>query len=133
MNQNYPLNPRLRKQRKTLLSFLALIFLISGVMLGAWQLKIVREFFGQASGVPANLIIDTQAILGPLPRPWRNLAQGGEDLRREVQGQLGQIQPGFRRGDVGVDDVADDEFHRDLGVRQAGLDRFHPRLDRAVL
>lgn len=102
MNQNYPLNPRLRKQRKTLLSFLALIFLISGVMLGAWQLKIVREFFGQASGVPANLIIDTQAILGPLPRPWRNLAQGGEDHNwrlDKLSGPVAALKPEYIRLD----------------------------------
>ena len=102
MNQNYPLNPRLRKQRKTLLSFLALIFLISGVMLGAWQLKIVREFFGQASGVPANLIIDTQAILGPLPRPWRNLAQGGEDHNwrlDKLNGPVAALKPEYIRLD----------------------------------
>ncbi len=102
MNQNYPLNPRLRKQRKTLLSFLALIFLITGVMLGAWQLKIVREFFGQASGVPANLIIDTQAILGPLPRPWRNLAQGGEDHNwrlDKLNGPVAALKPEYIRLD----------------------------------
>lgn len=102
MKQNYPLNPRLKKQRKTLFSFLILIFLISGVMLGAWQLKVVREFFGQASGVPANLVIDTQAVLGPLPRPWRNLAQGGEDHNwriDQLSGSIAALQPEYIRLD----------------------------------
>jgi hypothetical protein len=38
----------------------------------------VQTWFSQASGEPANLIIDTQGVLGTLPTPWRNLAQGGE-------------------------------------------------------
>lgn len=48
-------------------------------MAGAWQIQVVREFFGQASGKPANIVVDTTAVIGPMPRPWRNLAQGGED------------------------------------------------------
>ncbi len=74
----YTLNPRLRKKRQMMLSGLGLLVIIVAVFAGAWQIQVVREFFGQASGVPANLIIDTQAVLGPIPRPWRNLAQGGE-------------------------------------------------------
>lgn len=79
MQQKYPINPRLKKKRKAIISLFGLIILIGGVMAGAWQIKVVREFFGQASGLPANLVIDTKAVLGPMPRPWRNLAQGGED------------------------------------------------------
>jgi hypothetical protein len=52
------------------------VFLIT--LVGISQLRVVREFFGQASGQPANIVIDVQSDLGPLPRPWRNLAQGGE-------------------------------------------------------
>ncbi|HCC84161.1 MAG TPA: hypothetical protein DEP87_00530 [Candidatus Pacebacteria bacterium] len=48
-------------------------------VIGASQIQMIREFFSEASGNPANLIIDTQAVLGQLPRPWRYLAQGGED------------------------------------------------------
>lgn len=91
MKQNYPINPRLKQKRKALLSFVGLIILVSGVMAGAWQIKVVREFFGQASGVPANLIIDTQAVLGPMPRPWRNLAQGGEDHAWRIGNLTGQV------------------------------------------
>jgi xylan 1,4-beta-xylosidase len=54
--------------------FLVLI----AALVGVWQLDVVREFFGQASGEPANIQVDTKAVLGPMPRPWRNLAQGGE-------------------------------------------------------
>lgn len=51
---------------------------VGGMFLAVLNLQVVREFFGRASGVPANLVIDVQSDLGPMPRPWRNLAQGGE-------------------------------------------------------
>lgn len=38
------------------------------------------RYFGKAGGTPANIVVDTGAIIGPMPRPWRNLAQGGEEL-----------------------------------------------------
>lgn len=79
-----------------------ILFLIAGVMAGAWQIKVVREFFGQASGVPANLIVDTTAILGPMPRPWRNLAQGGEDHNWRIDkltSQIAALKPEYIRLD----------------------------------
>ena len=102
MSNTYPINPRLKKKRKVFFSFIILLFLISGVMIGAWQIKVVREFFGQASGVPANLIVDTQAILGPMPRPWRNLAQGGEDHNWRIDkltSQVAALKPEYIRLD----------------------------------
>ncbi len=100
--QKYPINPRLQKRRKTFFSFVIILFLVVGVMAGAWQIKVVREFFGQASGVPANLIVDTTAILGPMPRPWRNLAQGGEDHNWRIDqltGQIAALKPEYIRLD----------------------------------
>lgn len=91
MEQNYPINPRLKKKRKIFFSFLGLLVLVGGIIAGAWQIKVVRQFFGQASGVPANLTIDTKAVLGPMPRPWRNLAQGGEDHAWRIDNLVGQI------------------------------------------
>lgn len=91
MKQKYPINPRLQKKRKALLSFLVFLLAVGGVMAGAWQIKIVREFFGQAAGGEAKLIIDVSAILGPMPRPWRNLAQGGEDHNWRIGNLTGQI------------------------------------------
>ncbi len=70
----------LQKNRlKMILGVIPMLLLVVAVLVGSWQIKEVREFFGHASGEPANIIIDTQAIIGPMPRPWRNLAQGGED------------------------------------------------------
>ncbi len=99
---HYSIDPRLKKKRKALLSFALFVLLVSGIMLGAWQIKIVREFFGQAEGVNASLVIDTQAVLGPMPRPWRNLAQGGEDHNwriDQLSGQIAALKPAYIRLD----------------------------------
>lgn len=95
MPENYTINlknnPRAKKKRKIFLSFLALVVVVGGVMAGAWQIKVVREFFGQASGQEANLVVDVTAVLGPMPRPWRNLAQGGEDHDWRIGSLTGQV------------------------------------------
>ena len=91
MQQKYPINPRLKKRRKTILSFLVLLVVVKVVLAGTWQIKVVRQFFGQAGGTEANLIIDVTAILGPMPRPWRNLAQGGEDHNWRIGNLTGRI------------------------------------------
>jgi len=79
MPSTYHVNPRLQKKRKIIFSSIGILIVMIGALAGAWQIQVVREFFGQASGVSANIVVDTQAVLGPLSRPWRNLAQGGED------------------------------------------------------
>lgn len=53
--------------------------LIIVAIIGAWQTQTIKDFVSQASYNPANFYVDTQSILGTLSRPWRNLAQGGED------------------------------------------------------
>ena len=67
-----------RKKLRVIFQSVFFIGLLVVVLAGVGQLGIVREFFGQASFIPANLFVNTKAVLGPLPRPWRNLAQGGE-------------------------------------------------------
>ncbi len=84
--------------------FTALPFFILAVVILALvsQLSIVRQFLGRASGEKANLVVDTQAVLGPMPRPWRNLAQGGEGHDWRLQPlvpQVKQLQPEYIRLD----------------------------------
>ncbi|MCA9373512.1 hypothetical protein KC921_05485 [Candidatus Woesebacteria bacterium] len=78
-------SPRLQRKKKMLLSGIVFAVLVGAVLAGASQIQIVREFFGQASGTPANLVVNTTAVLGPVARPWRNLAQGGEDHAWRLQ------------------------------------------------
>lgn len=88
---NYHLDPRQKKRRQSLLAGALILLIIGGIFAGASQLQVVREFFGQASGVPANIFVDTQAVLGPMPRPWRNLAQGGEDHNWRIGNITSQV------------------------------------------
>ena len=59
----------------------AVIFLslIAIAVAGGTQIGVVREYFSRASGEPANIVVDATASMGVMSRPWRNLAQGGED------------------------------------------------------
>jgi hypothetical protein len=72
-------NPRAKARRQLIWGGGIFLILTIAAVVGASQIKVIREFFSQASGIPAALVVDTQAGLGPMPRPWRNLAQGGED------------------------------------------------------
>jgi len=95
-------NPR-QKHRRSMMAAAAVIgFLAVSSLVAVTQLDTIREFFSEASGDPANIVIDRQAVLGPLPRPWRNLAQGGEahDWRLEpLTGQVKNLKPEYIRLD----------------------------------
>lgn len=67
-----------RPPKKKIIGGLFFLFLSIISVVGALQIQVVREFFSKASGDPANLLINTQNVLGPLNRSWRNIAQGGE-------------------------------------------------------
>lgn len=69
---------RRARRMKLLLQGSVIFVLIAVAIVGAFQLDVVREYFSRASGEPANIIIDTKFVTGPVQRPWRNLAQGGE-------------------------------------------------------
>lgn len=66
------------------------IIAIVGVI-ATTQIDVIREFASQASGEPANIIVDTQGIIGPMPRPWRNLAQGGESHNWRIEPISAQV------------------------------------------
>ncbi|OGV96597.1 hypothetical protein A2W24_01395 [Microgenomates group bacterium RBG_16_45_19] len=66
------------------------------------HLDTVQNFLGLARSVPAALVIDTQTSPGPLVRPWRSLAQGGEAPAYQftpVLPKLQALQPEYIRLD----------------------------------
>ncbi len=67
-----------KRHRLLITSAIGAAVLLGVMILTLSQFSVVREFFSRAGGEPADIYVDTQAILGPLPRPWQNLAQGGE-------------------------------------------------------
>lgn len=77
--------------KKTIGTLIPTLILTIGIAVGVTNLGSVREFFIGATGDEANIQVDTQAILGPMPRPWRNLAQGGEDKNWRLQPLTQQV------------------------------------------
>lgn len=67
-------------------SIISLVLMV--VSLAATTLVLQREKFfslwSEATGSPANLVIQVQLPQGTLPRPWIHLAQGGEDLSQNM-------------------------------------------------
>jgi xylan 1,4-beta-xylosidase len=55
------------------------LILIVGLFAGLDLKDKIATLFSEATGTEAELIIDAESDLGPLPRPWHNLAQGGEE------------------------------------------------------
>ncbi|HYD35013.1 MAG TPA: hypothetical protein VD999_03010 [Vitreimonas sp.] len=91
-----------QRRRKYLMGGLVLVALAIAIFVGVSQINVIREFFSRASGEPANIVIDTQAVIGPMPRPWQNLAQGGEgfDWRMEpIVPQVKAVRPQYIRID----------------------------------
>ena len=70
---------------KTIFTFVPLLIITVGIIFGVLNLDAIRQLIIGATGEEANIQVDTQAILGPMPRPWRNLAQGGEDKDWRIQ------------------------------------------------
>lgn len=44
----------------------------------------VIKYQSKASGTPANLVVNFEGVLGQMPQPWRNLAQGGEEAKAMI-------------------------------------------------
>lgn len=83
--------PRRIKKAKLIAQFLILVGMLAVVFLGVWQIDQVREFFGKASGENANIHVYTQNVIGTYAKPWRNLAQGGEDSNWRIGTMIPQV------------------------------------------
>lgn len=90
------------KKAKLFSQLLIVISLLAVVLIGSSQIGVLREFFGQAAGEPANIHVYTQNVLGTYQKPWRNLAQGGEDHEwriGELTGPVRTLNPEYIRID----------------------------------
>ncbi len=91
-----------RAKTQLIMGGIVFLALAGAAIVGASQLQVFRDLFSQASGTPANLVVDTTAVIGPMPRPWRNLAQGGEDHNwrmTPIEQQVKAIKPEYIRLD----------------------------------
>lgn len=96
------LNQHKKHRLKVFLQLAPVLAILVITFAGVLNIQVVREFFGRASGEPANLIVDVQSDLGPMPRPWRNLAQGGEAFDWNIgpiTGKVKALNPNYIRID----------------------------------
>ncbi len=90
----------LRKEIKKLIPLLVIILALPIILIAVPE---AVRYLGRAGGVPANIVVDVSAVLGPLPHPWRNLAQGGEELSSpmidDVTNEIKQLKTEYVRLD----------------------------------
>jgi hypothetical protein len=78
------------------------IFAILGLVGAIGLVRLSQELYSRASSQPAQLQVDVTKVVGPLPRPWANFAQGGEDHNwriKPISAQLIQLRPEYIRLD----------------------------------
>ena len=89
--------------RKTdFLKLAGLLLLIVSIPVSVFLVKQITRLTSRASESPANIVVDTTAASGFLPRPWRNIAQGGEELVNFLDGvgrEVGSLNPKYIRID----------------------------------
>lgn len=88
-----------QKYIKDLLPVIVGIFVITLIVVIIPQ---AVKYAGKASGQRADIVVNYEGILGPMPKPWRNLAQGGEepkDMILPVTNEVKSLKPEYIRID----------------------------------
>lgn len=82
--------------------FLPLIIGLIGIVIIVIVIPAAVRYVGRAAGFPANLVVDYDGVLGQMPTPWRNLAQGGEEAKAmlgNVTNEVKALRPEYIRLD----------------------------------
>ncbi len=77
--------------RFRLRQFLPLIIGLIGIVVIVIVIPFAVRYVGKAAGVKASLVVDYEGVLGQMPMPWRNLAQGGEEPKAMLSNVIGQV------------------------------------------
>lgn len=67
------------KRSEMVKGLIPLILGLLVIVVVVWAIPNAVRLASKASGEPANLVFNLEGILGKLPTPWKNLAQGGEE------------------------------------------------------
>ncbi len=92
----------LRKTRKRFLTWLGLGVLVGGLVLGLDLGTKVSQLVSEATGEKADIRVDVSKNLQTMPRPFNNLAQGGEEtggMIGKTVAQVKQLSPNYIRLD----------------------------------
>lgn len=82
--------------------FLPLIIGLVGIIVVVVAIPAAVRYVGRAGGVEADLVVDYDGVLGKMPTPWRNLAQGGEEPKAmlgNVTNEIKALRPEYIRLD----------------------------------
>lgn len=71
--------------------FLPLIIGLVGIVVIVVVIPVAVRYVGRAGGINADLVVDYDGLLGKMPTPWRNLAQGGEEPKAMLGNVIGEI------------------------------------------
>jgi len=77
--------------RKTTIKLFGVLFLLLSLPVGIILVQKAVNYFSNALGLPANLVIDMTTDYGQAPDAWRNLAQGGEEKGRMLLPVISQV------------------------------------------
>ncbi|MCX6816974.1 MAG: glycosyl hydrolase [Candidatus Beckwithbacteria bacterium] len=74
-------------------TWVGLLILVGGLIIALSLGRRATRLLPGAAGQPANIIVKADESVGPLPRPWTNLAQGGEESTGMLSQTVGKIKP----------------------------------------
>ncbi len=121
--------PPVQKPRHLLFQLLPLFFILVAIIVGTLNFKTIRQFLIGALGENANIVVDTKSSLGPMPFPWHNLAQGGENKDWRMQFLAPQVRA-LNAAYIRLDHIYDfyDIVHRDGGRLTFDFSKMDPVL-----
>ena len=106
-----------------------MVLLLIGLGITLYALPKAVRILSKAGGEKAEIVVDLEAIIGPMPRPWRNLAQGGEEtgnMLSNVVEEVKALSPEYIR----LDHIYD--MYGVVGWEAGGLRYNWNELDEAV-
>lgn len=71
--------------------YLPLIFGLVVIATTVVALPEAVKYLSKAGGTRANIVVNYEGVIGQMPRPWRNLAQGGEEPKAMLGGVIGEV------------------------------------------
>lgn len=71
------------------LSYLALFVLFLAIPVLVYLVEQTTHLISRATGIPADIIVDTSRILEPIPQSWKAFSQGGEESVNMIEPVVG--------------------------------------------
>lgn len=78
-------------KKKAIQSGVTLLLIVTALAAVLLSFNSIQELLTRAQSEPANIVVSANSNLGLLDKPWRNLAQGGEDHAWRLAPLAGQV------------------------------------------